>query len=68
MEPESGPQHGLGHARPGSVRPAAAEQLRDGEVERPDELEEGANHTFSQMSQLRYTECGNAGVLPFDIS
>lgn len=36
VEPESGPQHRLRHARLGSVHPAAAEQLRDGEVERPD--------------------------------
>lgn len=39
MEHESGPQHRLRHARLGSVCPAAAEQLRDGEVERSDQLQ-----------------------------
>lgn len=63
MEHEPGAQHRLGHARPGSVRPAAAEQLRDGEVERPDQLDERTNRTFTPVSSAAVHKRVSRGVV-----
>lgn len=76
MEHEPGAQHRLRHARLGSVRPAAAQQLRDGEVERPDwlqlkkiskkkdakKLEERTNGCRKPQIDTNFMNCGTQNV------